>query len=165
VASEEDRRAARALAGLAMTAVGCAPARQTPRGGLTWLARGRRGRQRAWPEEPELDTPWRDTWSAERPGWRERAAYLDGEELFAVDYEVCGRCGLGWVEQPYTDPEYQRCGLAAAALAALRSEHPGLEWHTLGGHFRDSDPFWWAVGADVDGGYTQRDICPHRTTG
>jgi hypothetical protein len=47
----------------------------------------------------------------------------------------------------------------------VRSEHPGLEWHTLGGHFRDTEPFWSAVGAEVNGGYTKRGICPHRTTG
>jgi hypothetical protein len=100
-----------------------------------------------------------------RPGWRERAAYLDPEEVFAVDYQICHRCGLGRVEEPYTHPDYQRCGLAAAALAAVRSEHPGLEWHTLGGHFRDTEPFWYAVGAEVNGGYTKRGICPHRTAG
>lgn len=87
------------------------------------------------------------------------------EEVFAVDYQICHRCGLGRVEEPYTHPDYQRCGLAAAALAAVRSEHPGLEWHTLGGHFRDTEPFWYAVGAEVNGGYTKRGICPHRTAG
>jgi hypothetical protein len=30
------------------------------------------------------------------------------------------------IEQPYTLPRYQRCGLAAAGLAALRAEHPGF---------------------------------------
>jgi hypothetical protein len=85
--------------------------------------------------------------------------------VFAVDYQVCRLCGLGWVEEPYTDPDYQRCGLAAAALAALRSEYPGLEWHTLGGHFRETEPFWSAVGTDVNGGYTKRGVCPHRTVG
>jgi hypothetical protein len=48
------------------------------------------------------------------------------------------RWGLGWVEQPHTIEEYQRCGLATAGLEALRPEHPGLSWHTLGGHFQDS---------------------------
>ena len=74
------------------------------------------------------------------------AAYLGGEQVFAVDYQVCRRCGLGWVEQPYTVEEYQCCGLAAAGLAALRAEHQGLQWHTLGGHFRESEPFWRAAG-------------------
>lgn len=36
----------------------------------------------------------------------------------------------------------------------------GLEWHTLGGHFRDTEPFWSAVGAEVDGGYTQAEHLP-----
>ncbi|WP_439681215.1 hypothetical protein [Embleya sp. MST-111070] len=65
------------------------------------------------------------------------------------------------VEQPYTDPSYQRCGLASAGLVALRTEHPGLNWHTLGGHFRDSEPFWTAVGTAVAGGYSQRKPCRH----
>ncbi|MDQ0846324.1 hypothetical protein QFZ68_006004 [Streptomyces sp. V1I6] len=44
---------------------------------------------------PDKDTP-----SAERPGWRERAANLAGDVAFAVDYTVCAPCGLGWVEWP-----------------------------------------------------------------
>ena len=67
------------------------------------------------------------------------------------------------MEQPYTVPEYQRCGLAAAGLAALRAEYHGLEWHTLGGHFRDSEAFWSAAGAAVAGGYKKRDMCPHQS--
>ena len=51
---------------------------------------------------------------------------------------------------------------ASPGLAALRAEHPGLEWHTFGGHFPDSEPFWTAVGAGVAGGYRRRDMCPHR---
>ncbi|MGR6924244.1 hypothetical protein ACU635_59125 [[Actinomadura] parvosata] len=69
------------------------------------------------------------------------------------------------VEHPYTMPEYQRCGLASAALTPLRAEYPGLSWHTLGGHFRESRPFWAALGAGVPGGYQQRKVCPHITNG
>jgi hypothetical protein len=108
-----------------------------------------------------LVTPWQDTISAERIGWRQRAANLYDECAFAVDYQICRRCQLGWVEQPYTLPRYQRCGLATAGLAAMRTEHPGLAWHTLGGHFRSSQVFWTAVGADVPGGYQQRPLCQH----
>ncbi|MER6393522.1 hypothetical protein ABT236_34305 [Streptomyces sp. NPDC001523] len=115
------------------------------------------------PDVPELDTPWQDTVSAERTGWRQRAANLYDEFAFSVDYQVCRRCRLGWVEQPYTMPEYERCGLASAGLAALRIEHPGMAWHTLGGHLAESKAFWAAVGADVPGGYQQRRICPHIT--
>ncbi|MFF7975925.1 hypothetical protein [Streptomyces sp. NPDC007905] len=97
----------------------------------------------------------------ERPGWRERAANLADDVAFAVDYTVCARCGLGWVEWPYTMEKYQRCGLATAGLEALRLEHPGLSWHTLGGHFQDSRAFWTAVGAGVPGSYQQRETCPH----
>ncbi|MFI8276464.1 hypothetical protein ACIGBH_16415 [Streptomyces sp. NPDC085929] len=58
-------------------------------------------------------------------------------------------------------PEYERCGLASAGLTALRVEHPDLMWHTLGGHLRESQAFWAAVGADVPGGYQQRRLCLH----
>ncbi|KJK55435.1 hypothetical protein UK12_28680 [Saccharothrix sp. ST-888] len=109
----------------------------------------------------ELDMPWRDEASGERSGWRQRTAYSDGEFAFGVDYQVCRECGLGWVEQPYTVPEFERCGLASAGLAALRAEYPGLAWHTLGGHFAESRGFWAAVGAGVTGAYEQRRLCPH----
>lgn len=62
-------------------------------------------------------------------------------------------CGLGWVEEPHTDPPYQRHGLARAGLAAVRRDHPGLQWHTLGGHFADARAFWSAAATDVPGGY------------
>jgi hypothetical protein len=85
--------------------------------------------------------------------------------VFAVDYQICRRCRRGWVEQPYTVERYQRCGLASAGLAALRADHPGLSWHTLGGHRHASRPFWAAAGTGVPGGYQQRDVCAHVTTG
>lgn len=113
------------------------------------------------PPESQVAFGWGDTASQERPGWRERAAHLDGNIVFAVDYQPCRRCGLAWVEQPYTDPLYQRCGLARAGLAALRTEHSGLSWHTLGGHLTESHAFWAAVGANVPGGYRQRHLCSH----
>ncbi|MEV4974635.1 hypothetical protein [Streptomyces scopuliridis] len=108
-----------------------------------------------------LVTPWQDTPSTVRLVWLERAANLSGESAFAVDYIVCDRCRRGWVEQPYTPPQYERCGLASAGLAALRAEHPGLSWHTLGGHFADSKAFWKAAGLDVPGGYQQFSTCTH----
>ena len=165
MASAGDRGAARVLAGQAETHVGRASGQDPARAVLKWVTRGRLGRLRGRPVVPDLGTPWRDTPSAVRPGWRQRAAYLGGQEVFAVDYQTCRRCALGWVEQPYTGPEYQGCGLAAAGLAALRAEYPGLEWHTLGGHFRESEPFWLAAGAGVPGGYRQRGMCPHRGQG
>ncbi|GHG29682.1 hypothetical protein ACFV5J_35115 [Streptomyces zaomyceticus] len=158
-----DQKAAQELAGRAHE-VGRASGRERWRDVLQRMSRGRFGRRRGWVSEPELDTPWQDTASGERHGWRERAANLDGEVAFSVDYLVCQDCQLGWVEQPYTLPEYQRCGLASAGLAALRIEHEGLSWHTLGGHLRSSKEFWAAVGADVSGGYQQRVLCPHITT-
>ncbi|NAS27381.1 hypothetical protein GT755_37650 [Herbidospora sp. NEAU-GS84] len=69
------------------------------------------------------------------------------------------------MEEPYTETQFQRSGLARAALAALRSDYAGLSWHTLGGHFREAVPFWEGVGAGVAGGYTQRAPCLHIETG
>jgi hypothetical protein len=162
--ADVNRAAARRLAGLA-DQVGYASGREPWREFWQWISRGCLGRRTGWPAVPRLPTPWQDTVSAERIGWRQRAANLDGDFAFAVDYQVCVRCGLGWVEQPYTLPQYQRCGLATAGLAALRAKYPGLEWHTLGGHIDDSPAFWAAVGADVPGGYQQRDVCPHVASG
>ncbi|WP_406080114.1 hypothetical protein [Micromonospora sp. NBC_00858] len=128
---------------------------------VSWLTRGRWGRRAGWPAVPVLITPWQDTLSAERHGWRTRAANLAGDFAFAVDYRICRRCRIGWVEQPHTHTRYRRQGLASAGLAALRAEYPGLSWHTLGGHFRSSQAFWAAVGLHVPGGYHQRRLCPH----
>ena len=61
----------------------------------------------------------------EREGWRVRAAELDDDHAFAVTYWVCRRCRRGWVEWPYTAPQYVRCGLAGAGLAALRADTRG----------------------------------------
>ncbi|MFJ3827808.1 hypothetical protein ACIPWI_07535 [Streptomyces sp. NPDC090046] len=101
----------------------------------------------------ELDTPWQDAPSPLRSGWRERAANLDGECVFSIDYRVCSQCQLAWVEEPYTVPEYQGCGLASAGLTALRDEYGDVSSHTLGGHLRDAEAFWIAVGCGVPGGY------------
>lgn len=164
MAIDDDSRAARRLAGQAHQ-VGRASGRQPWRKALRWITRGRLGQSHGWPVVPELGTPWQDTISNERIGWRCRAAYLNREPVFEVDYQICRRCRIGWVEQPYTQPQYQRCGLATAGLAALRSEHPGLAWQTLGGHFHNSREFWAAIGADVPGGYQQRQTCPQVNTG
>jgi hypothetical protein len=127
---------------------------------LARVGRGRWGQSRGWVTAPSLGAPWEDTVSWERgEPWRQRTAHLNGEEVFGVDYQICHLCGLGWVEQPYTHEDYQRCGLASAALDALRGEHPGLAWHTVGGHM--TPQFWDAVGSGVDGGYRQRDLCSH----
>lgn len=160
MAIEDDRQAALRLAGQAHE-IGLASGREPLRGALRWIIGGRLGRRTGFPVVPDLDTPWQDTIWRERMGWRQRAANLDGDFAFAVDYRICRRCRLGWVEQPYTSPQYQRCGLATAGLAALRAEHPGLAWHTLGGHLSESREFWTVVGADVPGGYQQRPCCPH----
>ena len=160
----DDQAAARQLAAQAHIVVRVS-GREPWREAVLWLSRGRYGRRVGWPRVPRVDAPWADTISGERPGWRQRTANLHGQEAFAVDYQICRRCQLGWVEQPYTMEPYQRCGLASAGLAALRADHPGLSWHTLGGHFRSSQPFWAAAGTQVPGGYRQRDTCPHITQG
>ena len=53
-----------------------------------------------------------------------------GDQRPGLSHTVTRRI-VAWVEEAYTNPDYQRCGLAAAALAALCSEHPGLEWFGL----------------------------------
>jgi hypothetical protein len=61
---------------------------------VTWpdrLLRTRAGggqnvERRGWLDDPEPDTPWQDTRSANRPCWRERAAYLDSEQVFAASW-------------------------------------------------------------------------------
>ncbi|MFE9597209.1 hypothetical protein [Streptomyces hokutonensis] len=164
MAIDDDRLAALRLADRAHE-VGRASGRKPWRVVLRWISGGRFGQRNGWREVPKLDTPWQGTISNERVGWRQRAANLHGDFAFALDYRICRNCWLGWVEQPYTLPQYQRCGLAAAGLAALRAEHPGLAWYTLGGHFTDSHAFWNAVGAEIPGGYEQHPPCLHVDVG
>lgn len=159
----DQEAAVRRLVEQATTHVGRAPDYRLLRGALRWITHGRLGSRRMWMPTPRLGTPWEDTACYEREEWRTRSAYVDDtdEPVFEIDYRVCRRCGLGWVELPFTLPSYQRRGLAVAGLAALRAEHPGVSWHTLGGHERDARPFWNAAGQGVPGGYQQRDVCSH----
>ena len=155
--------------------VGRASGREPVREALLWLTRGRWPRRHGWPVVPRLGTPWQDTVSNERIGWRMRAANLRAfdvgdasvrdEFVFEGDYQLCHRCRIGWVEQPHTLGPYRRCGLAAAGMAALRTENPGFTWHTLSGHIHGSPAFWDTIGADVPGGYRPRDVCEHVTPG
>ncbi len=132
----------------------------------TWRDRLRRW---AFPESYRFDgsatppKPWVDRPAGhyERTGWRIRAAYYRSDLAFEVEYVVCDQCKIGWVESPYTYDGYKRCGLASAALRSLRRAYPGLRWHTGGGHFRESQPFWDFVSVDVLGGYTRRERCHH----
>ncbi|MEV0649886.1 hypothetical protein AB0I28_31985 [Phytomonospora sp. NPDC050363] len=131
---------------------------------LQWVSCGRWGRTDPWRTwEVPPGWPWQDTPSGNRTGWRQRAALTaDGaDHAFAVDYACCRPCGLAWVEEPYTQPAYQRQGLAGAGLAALRAEHPGLAWHTLGGHLSGARAFWDSAGDGVEGGYRPRALCVH----
>ena len=159
---DRQREAARALAAAADQVGFAQRGGQRYRSLLRHLSGGRRGKRKGPPEIITLATPWQDTASWDRgDDWRTRSANLDGDEAFGVDYCVCRRCRLGWVEQPHTLPQYKRCGLASAALAQLRAEHPGYTWHTAGGHERDARPFWDAAGQGVSGGYRQARLCEH----
>lgn len=160
MANEEHRQAALCLSGQP-SELGRSYGLEPLRLYLHRITCGRLGQPKGWPDPPQLNTPWQDTISPTRSGWRQRAANLYGETVFGVDYKVCRRCKLAWVEEPHTEPEYQRCGLAKAGLAALRTDFPQMAWHTLGGHFSDAQVFWSSVSAGVRGGYEQRDLCPH----
>ncbi|MEV5082980.1 hypothetical protein AB0K74_30565 [Streptomyces sp. NPDC056159] len=130
-----------------------------------------RDRLRRWasPESYQFDRtaalsrPWVDRPAGyyERTGWRMRVAYSGSDLAFEVEYVVCDLCMIGWVEAPTSYEGYKRCGLASAALQSLRRAYPGVQWHTGGGHFRESDPFWESVSVCVPGGYTQRERCNH----
>ncbi|MCA2218042.1 hypothetical protein [Jidongwangia harbinensis] len=110
---------------------------------------------------PTLPTPWQDTDSGRHFGWRYRQANLYGELAFVVEYIICPHCGIGWADRPYTVQEFQRNGLAAAGLEALRAEHPAVAWYTGSGHMNDAKAFWAAVGDGVPGGYRPGDLCRH----
>ncbi|NJC70830.1 hypothetical protein HC031_14050 [Planosporangium thailandense] len=155
--------AIRTLVAQAQTHVGRKAGRTPVRSALYQLTRGRIDK-RPRPtvgELPRLGTPWQDTVSGRYFGWRCRQASLNGEFAFAVEYVICRKCSLGWVDKPYAVEKYQRNGIASAALRALRIENRELAWHTGSGHMRDSRPFWRAVGDSVPGGYEHRVFCEH----
>lgn len=101
----------------------------------------------ATPPKPWVDRPTR---AYERTGWRIRAAYYRSDLAFEVEYVVCDLCEIGWVESPHSYEGYKRCGLASAALQSLRRAYPGVHWHTGGGHFRESEPFWGSISIGVE---------------
>lgn len=127
------------------------------------LTRGRIDRRPRYTtgQLPALNSPWQDTDSGRYFGWRCRRANLNGGQAFVVEYIVCPHCRIGWVDKPYTIERYQHGGLAAAALRALRAEHPGMVWHTGSGHASSSKAFWVRVGDGVEGGYLPRKLCVH----
>ncbi|MFF5230321.1 hypothetical protein [Dactylosporangium sp. NPDC000521] len=140
------------------------PQRTPFRSSLYNLTRGRIDRRPRYntTQLPTLDSPWQDTPSGRYFGWRCRQANYRAEEFaFVVEYVVCPHCKIGWVDKPYTIEHLQRRGLAAAGLAALQQEHPGVAWHTGSGHMRTSKAFWAAVGRGVLGSYLPRELCEH----
>lgn len=153
----------RRLRDQALTSVGRSSARTPIRSALYHLTRGRIDKRPRYTvgQLPRLGTPWQDTVSGRYFGWRCREAHLGDRFAFAVEYVVCPYCRMAWVDKPYTAEEYQRNGLASAALRALREENPGLTWFTGSGHMRDARAFWAAVGLGVAGGYEQRELCEH----
>jgi hypothetical protein len=164
VLSPDQETAVELLIAQATTDVGSASAGPVVRALRRWVTWLQSGRERTLMGRAEVGTRWQDDSSYERPGWYARGAYVAGssEPVFEIDYEVCQRCGIGWVEQPYTLPAFQRRGLASAGLASLRRDHPeAVAWHTLGGHLRDSRRLWDTAGAGVLGGYRQRGLCQH----
>lgn len=68
---DDDSQAAHRLAGQAHQ-VGYASGREPWREAVQWITRGRFGRRHGWPVVPMLTTPWQDTVSANRIGWRQR---------------------------------------------------------------------------------------------
>jgi len=166
VASEEDLKSACMLAEVASVGVVRIRGENPEAQSITERAKSRLWglvEQRLGIEQPTAG--WLAAWSRNRPGWRVRAARLHDDEIFGVDYNTCRRCGLAWVEEPATSEAYRRCGLAKAALAALRGEHSGMHWHTLGGHLSEAIPFWEVVAVGIPGGYAKHPICRHRRTG
>ena len=111
---------------------------------------------------PRLNSPWQDTDSGRYFGWRCPQANLHGGEAFVVEYIVCPFCAIGWVDRPHTDERFQRRGLAASGLRALRVEYPELKaWYAASGHMPDSKAFWASVGDGVPGGYRSQELCVH----
>jgi hypothetical protein len=43
---------------------------------------------------------WRDSKPGRELGWRQLTVLLGDEVLLEVDYRVCRRCRLGWVDHP-----------------------------------------------------------------
>ncbi|MFG3419986.1 hypothetical protein [Micromonospora sp. NPDC048063] len=161
--AEEVERAVRRLCERALTGVGRWSGRTPLRDALYRVTRGRIDKRPRYSvgQLPTLATPWQDTASGRYFGWRCRQANLHEEFAFAVEYIVCPHCGTAWVDKPYTAEEYQRRGLAAVALWALREENPGLYWYTGSGHLGDAKTFWNAVGRAVPGAYRQHELCEH----
>jgi hypothetical protein len=166
VAREEDLKSARMLAEVAHVGVVRLRGENPGARSITERTKSRLWgllEQRLGIEQPTAG--WLDAWSRNRPSWRVRAARLHDDEIFGVDYNICRRCGLAWVEEPATSEAYRRCGLAKAAFAALCAEHPSMRWHTLGGHLSEAIPFWEVVAVGVPGGYAKYPICRHRRIG
>jgi hypothetical protein len=47
-------------------------------------------------DDPIVGTPWQDNASLRGMRWRARAAYLNGQPVFGVDYQIRRYCRAGW---------------------------------------------------------------------
>lgn len=61
----------------------------------------------------------------EAGGARRRYAWLDGEQVGALDFSVAGQ--QLQVHVLYVSPAHRRCGIATALLASLRQDYPALQ--------------------------------------
>ncbi|MEU1447602.1 N-acetyltransferase [Streptomyces mirabilis] len=47
-----------------------------------------------------------------------------------VTYRACEECAEGVITDVVLDEPFRDCGLGTRALSHLRSQHPGVTWHT-----------------------------------
>ncbi|MFM9499575.1 N-acetyltransferase [Streptomyces galilaeus] len=47
-----------------------------------------------------------------------------------VTYRACDECAEGVITEVVLDEPFRDCGLGTRALSHLRSQHPGVTWHT-----------------------------------
>src|SRR5579859_3941351 len=106
VTPEDDRQSARELAAQAANVRWAS--RDRLRRAVIRASGGRFGRRRGWLVVPVPGRGWQDNPSDRGMRWRERAAYLNSQRVFGVDYQVCRRCQVGWVEDPWTEESYTR---------------------------------------------------------
>ncbi len=125
---------------------------------VRWLNRGQYGQRHGWPEVPQLDAPWQDTsrlngsaGSGPRTSTEKRPSPSTMRSAAAAGSNSLSPCpATSNADWPPRDPPH--CAPNTPA------------WHTLGGLFDGSGPFWTAAGTGAYlAGYQQRDSCLHIT--